>query len=222
MIAIATLIVVLFMTENLYSQGSFSLHAGPSFPISDFGDDDMDDEDAGGAGVGLNIGGKYVYKLNDKGLGLYFGADFIYNGLKSSVKDDIEDEFENMGLDVDITYYKYINVPITAGLNYTYKANEQISLFADLGIGADFLKITNYKMEADNEEVELNFDLSTQLAYKFGGGLLIQDKYSIGLNYYGLGKHDVKGEMKYNGDSEDIEDLELKVDVLTLTFGIKF
>jgi hypothetical protein len=28
--------------------------------------------------------------------------------------------------------------------------------------------------------------------------------------------------VKYDGDTADLDDLELKVDVLTLTFGIKF
>lgn len=219
MISSTVIVFAIFLSGNLYSQSSFSIHAGPAFPQSDFGDDDIYDDDAGGAGVGFNLGGKYIYKLNEKGLGLFFGADFSLNGLKSSVKDDIEEE---VGTDVDIKYYKFINVPIIAGLNYNFKANEQVSLFADLGIGADFFKVTNMTLEAENEKLEYNFDLSTQLAYKFGGGLLIQDKYIIGLHYNGLGKHNVKGEMKYDGDTEDLNDFELKVDVLTLTFGIKF
>ena len=221
-ISLTTIVIAIFLSGSVYSQSSFSIHAGPSFPLSDFGDDDWDDPDAGGAGVGLNLGGKYLYKLNDKGLGLYIGADFFYNGLKSSVKEDIEDEFEGLGTNIDITYQKYINVPITAGINYAFKANEQVSLFADLGIGADFLKVTNMTLEIDNEEVEMNYDLSTQLAYKFGGGLLLQDKYIIGLHYNGLGKHNVKGEITYDGDTTDLDDMELKVDLLSLTFGIKF
>lgn len=218
----ATLIVMFFMTKNLYSQGNFSLHAGPAFAISDFGGDDIDDDDEGGAAVGLNFGGKYTFKLNDKGLGLYVGADFNYNGLKSSYKDDLEDVINAIGADIDITFFKYINVPITAGLNFTFKANDQVSLFGDLGLGADFFKVTNWTLEEGNEEVEIICKLSTQLAYKIGGGLLIQDKYIIGLHYNGLGEHNVKGEMKYDGDTEELEDIEQKVDVLTLTFGIKF
>jgi opacity protein-like surface antigen len=222
MISLTALLIALFLTGNLYSQSNFSLHVGPSFPLSDFGDDDMDDDDTGGAGVGISLGGKYTYKLNDNGLGLYLGADFNYNGLKSSVKDDIEDEFDDMGVDVDITYIKYVNIPITAGLNYTFKANDQVSLFGDLGIGADFFKVTNMTFEANNEEMEVNYKLSTQLAYKIGGGLMIKDKYIIGIHYNGLGEHDLKGEMKYDGDTEDLDDSKLKVSLLTFTFGIKF
>jgi len=111
----SALAIVIMLSGNAYSQNSFSLHAGPSFPLADFGDDDLNDEDAGCAGVGLSLGGNYVFQLNDKGLGLYLGADFDINGLKSSVKDDIED---NLASGVDIEFYKFINVPVIAGLNY--------------------------------------------------------------------------------------------------------
>lgn len=219
-VSLTAIVITIFLAGNVYSQGGFSVHAGPAFPLSDFGDDDLfNDDDAGGAGVGINLGGKYIYKLNDKGLGLYLDVDFILNGLKSSVKDDIEDD---MGSGMDITYMKYINVPITAGLHYAFNANEKFALFADLGIGADFLKVTKMTLEEDNEELAINYDLSTQLAYKFGVGLLISDKYLIGLHYNGLGKHDMEGEIEYDGETEDLDDFELKVDILTLTFGIAF
>lgn len=221
-ISLTAILIAFLLSGSIYAQSSFSIHAGPSFPLSDFGDDDLYDDDAGGAGVGINLGGKFLYKLNDNGLGLYLGADFIFNGLKSSVKDDIEDEFAEMGANIDIIYYKYINVPVTAGINYTYKANEQVSLFADLGIGVDFLKVTDMTLEENNEELEIMFDSSPQLAYIFGGGVLIQDKYVIGLHYNGLGKHDVMGVIQYDGEIEDLDKSELKVDILTLTIGIKF
>lgn len=218
-ISLTTIAIAIFLSGNVFSQNSFSIHAGPAFPLSDFGDDDWDDEDSGLAGVGLNFGGKYVFKLNDKGLGLFLGADFNYNGLKSDVKDDIEDEY---GSDVDIKFFKYINVPVTAGLNYTFKANDKIALFGDFGIGPDFLKVTNMTIEEDNEEEEYNYELSTQLAYKIGGGLIVKDKFIIGLDYNGLGEHNIKGEYKYDGDSEDLDSQKLKVSLLTLTFGIQF
>jgi hypothetical protein len=195
------------------AQGYFQLHVGPSFPLSDFADDNMDNDHSGGAGIGFNLGGKYLYQINTNGLGLFIGADFNYNGLKSSVKDDLENSFGSSG-NIDIKYYKYINVPLLAGLNYTVYANEQIA-------GPDFLKMTNMTVEADNEKVELNFKLSTQLGYKIGGGLLINDKYVVGLDYLGLGGHSIKGEMQYNGDTQDLDNLKQKVSLLTLTFGIK-
>lgn len=41
------------------------------------------------------------------------------------------------------------------------------------------------------------------------------------MHYNGLGEHNLKGEIEYNGDSQDLDDAKLKVSLLTLTFGIK-
>ncbi len=213
----------ILVSLNSNAQGTFSIHAGPSFPLADFGDDDIYDDDSGLAAVGITLGGNYLYKLNNKGLGLNIGLNFKFNGLKSRAKDDVEEIIEDgFGEDVDIKFYKYINIPIIGGINYTYKASEQISLVGNIGIGPDFMKVTNLTVEVDNEEAVSSHDLSTQLAYKIGGGLLLNDKFIISLDYYGLGKHRLKGEVKYENDpSEELEDLKLKVSLLTLTFGIK-
>lgn len=191
---------------------------GPTFPLSDFGDDDRTDYDSGLAGVGFCLGITYLYPINDKGLDLYFGADFDYNGLKSSVKDDYENE---IGSGADIKFFKYINVPFMAGLNYTIKANDKISMFTNFGFGPDFMKVTNMKIEANNRKVELNIKSSANFAYKIGGGLLVNDKLILGLNYSGLGEHNLNAEMKYDGGIGFFDDQKLKVCLLTFSVGIK-
>ncbi len=96
-IIVFTLLSFTLITKT-YSQGNVSIHFGPSFPVSDFASDDIDDEDASGAGVGLNVGLQYIYPLSENGLGLFGGIDLNYNGLKSDVKDDVEELFESMGI----------------------------------------------------------------------------------------------------------------------------
>lgn len=214
----SALAIVIMLSGNAYSQNSFSLHAGPSFPLADFGDDDLNDEDAGCAGVGLSLGGNYVFQLNDKGLGLYLGADFDINGLKSSVKDDIED---NLASGVDIEFYKFINVPVIAGLNYSFKGNDQIALFGNAGIGPDILKVTDMTMKQGSNKVEISYETSAKLAYSIGGGLILDDKIILGVNYYGLGEHNLKGEAKYSGYTDTLDDQKLKVSLMTVTIGIK-
>lgn len=209
-----------FMSVNAFSQG-FSFHAGAAIPVSDFGDDDLDNEDGGGAAIGFNLGGKFQYKLNEAGLGLYAAANLNYNGLKKSLKDDMDDAFSDLG-SVDITYYKHINIPVTGGLYYAYKANETVSVFGELGIGVDFLKMTNMKLEANGEEASFVFKSKAQLAYEFGGGLLLRDTYSLEIHYCGLGKHSSTGEFKYDGGSEDMGDSDLKVSLVTISVGFKF
>jgi opacity protein-like surface antigen len=207
---------------KIYSQGNVSVHFGPSVPISDFGSDDIDDEDAGGAAVGLNVGLQYIYPLSESGLGIFGGIDFNYNGLKNDVKDDVEELYESMGINnPDIKFYKHINVPITAGLNYTYQADDKIGLFANAGLALNFFKITEMELKANGQTVKTEMDLANNIGFKIGGGISINKKYSVSIDYLGLGKHDIEGKVKATGYSEDI-DGELKVDLLTLTFGIKF
>ncbi|MGW8315649.1 MAG: hypothetical protein ACWGNV_08620, partial [Bacteroidales bacterium] len=151
---------------NVQSQGNYSVHFGPSFPISEFASDDLEDEDAGGATVGLNLGVKYSYPLTESGLGLFGGVDLNYNGLKKDVKDDVEELYGLMGItNADIKYYKYINVPITAGLNYTYQADEMIGVFANAGLALNFLKITNMELKASGETVTVAMDLASSVGF---------------------------------------------------------
>jgi len=220
---IATLLLLLFfVTSNAFSQGDFSIHFGPSLPLSDFADDDLYDDDAGGAGVGFGLGLQYVYPLTENGLGLFGGIDINYNGLQKDVKDDVEEMFEDMGIyNADYKFYKYLNIPISAGLNYTFEADEKISLFGNVGLTANFFKITDFVVEVTNVEITTEFDLSYSIGFKIGGGIMVNKKTSIAINYLELGEHDIEGKMKGDGVSEDI-DTKQKVNILTLTLGFKF
>jgi len=218
MISLVALLLAIFLSGNVYSQSAFSINVGASFPLSDFGEDDLDDDDAGLAGRGLCLGTKFLFPINDKGLGLYFGADLNYNPLNSEVRDDIEDE---LGIDQDVTFRKYINIPVTGGLTYSFSGNQNVSFFCDLGIGFNYLKITDEVYDEGNDEGKMIFDPSTQLAYKIGGGLLLNDKWRIGLHYNGLGEHDVEGKYKWtDSGTENFKLGDLKVSLLTLTLGI--
>ncbi len=219
---IALLLLSICYTAKTYSQGNVTIHFGPSFPVSDFASDDIDDEDAGGAAVGINFGLQYIYPLSESGLGLFGGIDFNYNGLKKDVKDDVEELFESMGINnADYKFYKYINIPITAGLNYSYQADDKIGVFANAGFALNFMKITDMEIEVSGQTVTQEMDLANSIGFKIGGGILINQKTSISIDYFALGKHDIEGEIKTTGYSEDV-DGEGKVDLLTLTLGIKF
>ena len=209
-------------TVKTYSQGNVSIHFGPSFPVSDFALDDLDDDDAGGAAVGLNVGLQYIYPVSESGLGIFGGIDFNYNGLKKDVKDDIEDLWASIGINnADVKYYKYINVPITVGLNYTYQADDKIGVFANAGLALNFLKITDMELTANGQTVTVEMDLANSIGFKIGGGILINQKTSISIDYLGLGKHDIEGKVKDDDSSMDF-DYEQKVDLVTLTLGFKF
>lgn len=210
-----------FLITKTYSQGNVSIHFGPSFPVLDFASNE-DSEYGGGAAVGLNIGLQYIYPLSESGLGLFGGIDFNYNGLKKDIKDDVKELYESLGIySTDYKFFKYINVPITAGLNYTYQADDKIGVFANAGLALNFLKITDMEIVVDGQTVTAEVDLANNIGFKIGGGILINQKISISIDYLGLGKHDIEGRAKTSGSSEDI-DGEGKIDLLTLTLGYKF
>lgn len=219
---IAIVLLLGCFTTKIYSQDNFSFHFGSSFPISDFGSDDLDDKDDGGAAVGLNVGLIYIYPLAESGFGIFGGIDFNYNGLKKNVKEDVVELYESMGINnPSIKFYKYINVPITAGLNYTYKVDEKIGVFVSTGLALNFLKITDMELKANRQTVTTKMDFANNIGFKIGGGILLNKKFSVSIDYLGLGTHDIKGIVTTTGFSQDI-DGESKVDLLTFTFGIKF
>lgn len=210
-----TLILGMALPVASFSQGSMFLHFGAGFPQSDFKDDNHDD--SGIAGTGLNLGLKYVMPLNQSGLGLFFGGDIMINGLQSDFKNDYEDEAE----DADITWPYYINVPLTGGINYTLKANDKISFFGEAGVGPDFLYMTKWTEKYDEGESVTTAKLSTTFGFKIGGGLLINDKFTIGLHYFALGDHRIKFETQWEDEDSETFKLNRKISLVTLTFGFK-
>ena len=213
---ITFVLLSIFVTTKTYSQGDLSIHLGPAIPVADFGSDD--EEDAGGAAVGFNAGLQYIHPISESGLGLFGGIDINYNALQKDIKDDLEEEFN--GYDADIKFSKYINIPITAGVNYTYQSSTDFGLFVNAGLALNFLKITNTEVEVYGQTATSEMDVASNLGFKIGGGILINENTSISIDYLGLGEYDLKGEVKANGYSEDIEG-ELKVDLLTLTVGFR-
>ena len=208
--------------SKTYSQGNILIHVGPSFPISDFASDDFDDKYAGGAAGGINIGFQYLYPLKESGFSLFGGIDFNYNGLKKDVRNEMKRAYKSLGLNnSDIKFSKYINIPITAGLNYAFVADDEIGVFANVGLALNFLKITDMESKAYGQTVTNEMDLASRFGLKVGGGILIKQKFSISVDYMGLGKYDIDGEVKGSGASDDIEG-KIRANLLALTLGYQF
>ncbi len=217
----ATILLSVFLTTNIFSQGHFSAHIGPAIPVSDFGSDDMDDEDAGWAATGLNLGLQYIYPISENTFGIFGGIDFNYNTLQKDVREDLEAFYEDNGIhNADFKFNKYINVPVTAGINMNFPAGNNVGIFANAGLALNFLKITDFEIEAAGESYTEETSLATRVGFKIGGGFSFGDKYLISLDYLPLGTHDIDGEMKVVGLSENF-DGEVKVDIVTFTIGMR-
>lgn len=214
------LIVLLIANSEALAQNSLEIKIGIANPISDFGSEDINNENAGGAALGFNIGLKYTHQLSDNGLGLFAGLDYNYNGLSRDFKNDIEDIFESIGLlGADYDFYSYSNIPFSAGINYSYVANEKVTLFGNSGITVNLYNISDFVIEGSGVKITSEYNVSSAIGFRVGGGVLFNEKVSVAIDYYGLGEHNINGKARSDGiPSEDI-DFESSVNLLTIRLG---
>jgi len=212
---------------TLNAQTKSELQIGLAMPQGDFADDDEDDAIYYGSGVastGFYLGYKLLSPLKTDGLFWTFNAGIMYNDLQSDFKDDFDDEMDDLD---DYSLPKYLNVPILAGLQYEKSLSDGFKLYGEAGVGLNVLKLTNFSESEDDYEYIEKFKPSIKLGYKIGAGVVLQDKYTISLNYLGLGSHKVKYEWErdYDGDKDkddDKFDKALSISSLNITFGIRF
>ena len=221
LITLSVLSLMVFITSYLQGQDQFLLHLGGAFPVGDFGSEDQNSSESGGANIGVNFGFKYVHQLKDA-VGFVIGTDLSIHGLKPQVKDDAKALLIANGIqNPEIDFYEYLNIPVSAGLNLKTSINEMTVLYFDACLAMNFLKLTEMEVEANKKTARTNFDWATHLGYKLGVGLMVSDKIDISANYFSLGIHDLKGTTSSGSKTEDI-DGEIKVDFVTVTIGLIF
>lgn len=217
---------------TLNAQTKSELQIGLAVPQGNFADDDWYEaiyDGDGVAGTGFYLGYKLLSPLSTDGLYWTFNAGIMYNDLQSDFKDYLVEEEVYYADDYSLP--KYFNVPILAGLQYEKTISDGLNLFGEAGVGLNILKITNLSSEEDNYEELTTFKPSVGLGFKIGAGIVLQEKYTISLNYLGLGSHKVKYEYEseyeseYYSESESYDDKferALSVSSLNITFGIRF
>lgn len=173
-----------------------TIYIGGVMPLSDYGDGTFSDfglingsSEKGGAGLGFTIGAKYRMPLTS-GLSVMFTGDIMFNSLKDTIT--------NVNDGSNSTNPNYINVPLMAGLNYEHSLGGSLSIYAEAGAGLNIRFITDYEGAVNvsglaSADATFSYDPAFTFAYQGGIGLKFNDKYSIGVNYYALGKADVKG-----------------------------
>ncbi len=98
-----------------------ALHVGAGFPVGDFGSNNIDNEEAGFAKTGINVGLQYVYKLG-KNLGL--GAGAFYNFFNAAKSVAIPDNGGTINVRLD--HWQYYG--LTLGPTVTLDLDDQVSL----------------------------------------------------------------------------------------------
>jgi hypothetical protein len=213
--------------SKLFSQGNLSVHLGAALPIFDFSkltlDEAENDELAGGAGVGLDLGLKFQYPITKDGISIFAEADIIRNGLKSDFKTDMKNSINrSYGNGCKINYIAYYNMPIILGANLKFLSKKDFDFSGELGLGINFFKISSLKVESGEIKYKEKYDITGKLAIKAGFGISFKKKYSFGINYMILGKHPIKGQQIMLGTGLDFENGTQDVSLLTFTLGYSF
>lgn len=181
----------------------------------------------GAAAFGFTVGAKYRMPLA-KGLSAFVSADFMFNGLRDTIttyNDGDDDQNSN-----------YINVPVMVGLNYEYNLGHAAAIYAEAGLGLNMRFITDFASTTTvagiaGATTTVNYDPAYTFAWQAGAGIKLQGKYSIGVNYYALGKADVKGSASVSGNvagisgstsSYDYTAGSLNPGLLTIRLGYDF
>lgn len=175
----------------------------------------------GYAGIGANIGFDVTVALPVEGLGVFGGIDFFINANNSDIRSYFNDWENEMEKIVGVSSAKFdlpnaINIPILFGVNYLHNFNNIVGIWGEAAIGPNFRLITDFKTEInytalqtdpitgrtyDTETVTCDYDAVTTLGFKLGGGVMLWNKMSIGLDYYSLGSAKING--KYEAKEGD-------------------
>ena len=195
---------------HIKAQEKFTIHFGPVIPTSDFADDDIYDEQSGLAAIGLDVGVKYLNPLQGNGLGIFAGADLIYNPWNKDAKDMWDDE------DVK-SFPKYLTIPLSGGLQYSYEMDTETAIYGRFGLAFSFSKLTNLKWD---EGDKYTYDLATGFGFLIGGGVRLNDKLELDLTYMGLGEHNFDIEyVDEDGNKDEEGKAEINMTLVTLTVG---
>ena len=221
---IGLMLVLTTLTES-YSQSSYNIHAGPAYPVSKIDMYTFIFSDfytvSSSAKTGINIGFQYSYQFPNRGVGIFAGLDFVYNDVIKEFKDSVL-YYSSLISEQSFVFPKYFNIPVSAGLEYKYEIIEELSLFGNLGMTYNFFKVTDFTWENNWSDRAYEEDWADNFGFKTAIGILYKQKASISIVFLGLGKHKVDLKTIYSGTVEDESISEVKVNMLTLTFGWNF
>lgn len=215
-ITIASVIFLLCLTHGAKSQGNYRIHLGTAVPISKFGLYGVNDI-LSNPTLGVNIGGKYSYRFTGYSIGFFAGIDFLYNGISKEYKEEIGKWPDYLRTDPP-KYHAYYNIPLSTGLSYDFRLNDNLFLSCNAGLTVNCLLISDLEFGIYTE--------SSDPAYSFGGRvgvcLIIKDRVSVNLDYLGLGTHNVLSETITHPTFKEEWSRDLNIHMLTLSAGIVF
>ncbi len=203
-------------------KSTFGMHASLSLPSGDFGNT-LGDR-AGGARTGFGIGAAGTVPIGSQGLSWVIDLTFILNSMDLSV---LEELFSDPGTEVNIDAGKWANIPLVSGLQYAGRVSPTLEIYVVGLAGLNLVKApsADITVTAFGETVnsKIDYDTGTSFAYGFGGGVLLNKKFNIGVRYYGLGTPQFSGAI--TSDIPELEGpivIEQPISIWLLLIGLNF
>lgn len=249
--------------EKKHKKGGFVFKLGLAMPLGDFAADpnntdgsfgmfwgDADFHAIGQTGLGYMIGAYADIPITKFGLGLFISLDVIISPLNKTTRnkqlDDFTQEVEEVwgssfvqGFDAktyESGYVKnqlYFNIPLMAGLSYTYPIGKKHRFFVDAGVGANILNASTlegtavFDLDGTTYILDEYYDwknVSLSFSYKVGIGTVLWNKFAIDIHYSGLGKGSLNYKYQRTTPQEGIQKTTSgsaisNVQMLTLSLG---
>lgn len=189
-----------------------------SIPVSDFSESvssaPMGRANIGkdaGFGFGAGLRASYRFDIGFGEVAPFGNIELIWNRVSS----DMRDAYDNM----DGKAPFYVNVPLFLGVNYRYQLTDIFTPFAEFALGPDIMFVSK---ETGTIPVLGNFEnkykTTAALAWQIGAGTYFNQRFSLGVHYYGLGSHN----MKYKKDNNGSNNGSQKRNIGSLMFRIGF
>ncbi len=192
---------------------SFTLKLFGAMPMGEFGNTSNNAPsvllhgNAANVDMGAGLGFKIDYQFNF-GLGVFIGADAIWNQLNSDVRTQYDA--------ISKTKPNYINFPLMVGIDYKCYFGHVFGLYAEGALGANLMYITPEGWT----DALTEFRLSSAFAWEAGGGILLGEHVSLGVHYFCLG--DQKIEIKDANAISSMLTRQQNVNILTFRLGLMF
>ncbi|MDD4848358.1 MAG: hypothetical protein PHR53_06315 [Bacteroidales bacterium] len=226
-----SLIILSFIGIMLIPMKGFSqieITVGPSFPVGSFLDEVesfqtdsiyhfTDGNYLSGARIGLDVGLKYRFKIHKKWQA-FVGANLIWNPVKKSFQEEIENNISLFTEDYKVRSGQYFQIPVMAGVNYTYNPSDEFGIFVDAGCGVNIVQRSPFEVnrtlknnllqtKAYDVNIKSTYKTLYNFAFQAGIGAVVKNRYMIAVHYYGLGNMRSEGTTKIDGLDKIANDL---------------
>ncbi|MDD4645063.1 MAG: hypothetical protein PHY99_03660 [Bacteroidales bacterium] len=180
------LIALVLITGITAAQAQImQVHLGASIPSGELGEYNFDNAITNGAGcatIGFNAGIKLYTKLKVENLSMVYSFNLYCNPLSKKYRDSVQENQPER----KYTLAKYFNVPIMAGMNYTLPVSKDLMIYGEGSAGFNMFRPTKIKYVTDNYTNQWKFHPKFGVGFALEAGVIIQEIYTIGVNYSGL------------------------------------